>query len=353
MRLEVFRESSPSPEFESKWRDILASDPHATPFQSPDWHRIWWRHYGGDRRPLTLAAHEGNDLVGLYPLMRSRGAWRVIRPSGIGPADYLQPLIRPGYESALELFAESIAAMDDVDLVDLQQAREDKPSVTISGEVIDQARCLVLQLPPTYDEFLGSLGKSLRFDCKRLGKPPFSTGAAELETVGADDVSAGLEILFEQHRLRWRKRGLPGVFIGRSRKFHLEWAATAASRGWLRLQVLRSEGKPIGALYGMAMGGTTYFYQCGFDPDYKALSPGTLLVAHTIRQAIEEGRLVFDFMRGDEPYKRRWKPQQEFGNRRTLASAGTLRGSIGLKWNVRASIVEQRLRARFEGKGLR
>ena len=36
------------------------------------------------------------------------------------------------------------------------------------------------------------------------------------------------------------------------------------------------------------------------------LSPGSLCVAQAVRLAIEEGLEVFDFLRGDEPYKHRW-----------------------------------------------
>ena len=69
---------------------------------------------------------------------------------------------------------------------------------------------------------------------------------------------------------------------------------------------------------------TTYYYQAGFDPNNGSISPGTFLVAHTIRKAIEEGSKHFDFMRGDEPYKRRWKPQHVHRNLRLIASANGL-----------------------------
>ena len=56
----------------------------------------------------------------------------------------------------------------------------------------DQARCLVLDLPPTYDTFLATLGKSLRYDVRRLDKSPFKEGKATIE-----NPPDGLDILFE------------------------------------------------------------------------------------------------------------------------------------------------------------
>ena len=103
----------------------------------------------------------------------------------------------------------------------------------------------------------------------------------------------------------------------------------------------------------MALGKTVYYYQAGFDPEMNAFSPGNLLVAETIREAIEEGRLHFDFMRGDEPYKRRWKPQHAWSNLRVLIPGQSLRGDVALRWNEMAYATEKKLRARFEGPGVK
>ncbi|KXK17907.1 MAG: Protein involved in cellulose biosynthesis (CelD) [Armatimonadetes bacterium OLB18] len=43
----------------------------------------------------------------------------------------------------------------------------------------------------------------------------------------------------------------------------------------LRLAGLRVDGNPAGALYAMVWGKSCYFYQSGFSPEFKSLSPGT------------------------------------------------------------------------------
>lgn len=354
MRFEFARPESAFEARRDEWRALVPACRSATPFQTPEWVEIWAKHYLGRREPRTLFGFEGNDLMLVYPLMAGVGPWRTLRPMGIGPSDYLHPLIAPGSESATNELAAFLSDLPGFDIVDLQQIRSDRAAARPQGATcIEQARCLVLDLPDTYDQFLATLGKSLRFDVRKLGKEPFASGNARISTATVDSVGDGLSILFEQHRKRWRKRGLPGVFFGRAARFHQQWAHVASKNGWLRLQVLEVQGVPIGALYGMALGETTYFYQCGFDPAYSTMSPGTLLVGDTIRQAIEEGRRTFDFLRGDEPYKRRWKPQSEYPNQRFILPGAGLRGRIGLSWNDRMSRIEQRLRARFEGKGLR
>ena len=49
--------------------------------------------------------------------------------------------------------------------------------------------------------------------------------------------------------------------------------------------------------------GSVGLYNSGFDPAHAELAPGIVLLAHVIRDAIERGVPVFDFLRGEEPYK--------------------------------------------------
>ena len=341
-------------ELSGPWRDLVGDAPDATPFQTFEWHETWWKHYGGFRAPLAVCIYEGDDLVGLMPFTRTHGPWRTIRPMGIGPSDYLHPLARTGYEEPVaRLIFDTLASSKNVDLIDLHQMRETKALAVVSkGVKIEQTTCLVLDLPETYEAYLATLGKSLRYDVRKLDKSLFNTGRAAIEQISANNIDQGMDILFEQHKLRWRKRGLPGAFLGRGIRFHREWAPKAARNGWLWLSVLRVDGEPIGAIYAMRLGETAFYYQAGFDPSKGAVSPGTLLVAHTIRRAIEEGAKHFDFMRGDEPYKRRWKPQHVHHNLRLIAPTPGLLGNLGSSWNQFGSSVETRIRARLEGRGL-
>ncbi len=354
LRVEMRRGADLFESLSGAWKELVKLAPAATPFQTFEWQQTWWRYYGGLREPLAAAVFEGDDLVGLMPFFRTKGPWRTLRPMGMGPSDYLHPLAIDGYESAVsEGIVEAIRSTKNIDLVDLHQIRETQAFAdAFVGTRIEQATCLVLDLPKTYEAYLETLGKSLRYDVRKLDKSLFKTGKAKIERVVPEQINQGMDILFEQHKLRWRKRGLPGAFLGRAINFHKAWAAQAAQNQWLWLSILTLEGTPIGAIYAMALGKTAYYYQAGFNPEKGSVSPGTLLVAHTIRQAIEEEMQHFDFMRGDEPYKRRWKPQHIHRNIRLIASQPGVLGNLGSSWNQAGSLVEGRVRARLEGRGL-
>lgn len=342
------------------WREVVADCPSATPFQTWEWQSTWFRHLGRGRRPHIWTLWEGNDLVGLFPMVKVRRIWSVLRPMGCGPSDYLQPVARRGWEPRVsESLCGYLQGASGIDLVDLHQVRETldfAQKQLVSGEpqrTLEQAKCLALDLPETFDAYVASLGKSLRYDVRRLDKLAGPEGAAKVETVTHEGVPQAMDLLFEHHLRRWKKRGLPGAFLGRRiRTFHHEWAKLAADEDWLRVSLLHLDGQCVGAIYAMAMHDATYFYQSGFDPVRGSISPGTLLVAHTIRQAIEEGRLRFDFMRGDEPYKRRWKPQKAYRNLRFLMPGNGWLSKGAVAWNGAGFRIESGLRSRLEGKGL-
>ncbi len=337
------------------WRELVRDAGNATPFQTFEWQDTWFRHFGGAKTPVALGAFEGEDLVGWWPMVRSKGVWPVLRPMGKGPSDYLHPTVRAGATGVLEEMGAAISEVDSA-LVDLHQVRSDLAPGLAEGiqnlrhEPIPQATCLVLTLDPSFEAYVQSLSKSLRYDVRRAGKPPFSTGEAAIEVAHGSNVSESLEHLFRLHAMRWRRRWQPGAFPSRLRQFHLEWAARAEAKGWLELSILRLNGEPIGALYAMSVGGTTYYYQAGMDPSQNSISPGTLLVADAIRRAVSRGDKKFDFLRGDEGYKRRWQPQDSFTNYRYLAGDTGVRAGLGAKWNRFGSRIEEKVRARLEAR---
>lgn len=284
----------------------------------------------------------------------SSGPWRALRVVGTGQSDYLHALVRKGYASRVrETLWEQTSTLKDVDLIDFHQWREDFGPGPDDCDQLTQATCLSIDLPSSYEQYLSTIGKSLRFDCRRLDKKPFSNNEARIvdsETIGLDNA---LDAFFDLHASRWHKRGLPGAFAFKAlQSFHKEAARRLAESGFLRLSVLEAEGSAVGAIYAMQVVGTRFFYQCGFDPEKKALSPGTLLVAHAIKSSIEEGSRSFDLMRGDEPYKRRWNPQHSKCNLRYIQSLSTGRGTVGRRINNATAQIEAKVRSRLEGRGL-
>lgn len=75
-----------------------------------------------------------------------------------------------------------------------------------------------------------------------------------------------------------------------------------------RLYVLSHQGAPLASLLMFYFGESALYYQAGWDPDspLASQSPGVVVMANSIRDAIQEGLRYYEFLRGDESYKTRW-----------------------------------------------
>lgn len=335
-----------------EWEELVRSGSFVTPFQAPEWVMTWWKYFNQGKSPYIFTVREGNDLIGMMPMYETNFPLRSLKSMGRGYSDYLHPLVRSGYERSFSaLLSEHLCGLRDVDLVDLQHIRETHSLLELMSDakVIDQDGCYVLDLPSNFEEYVGSLSKSLRYDVRSKARMLAKSEDAVIHTVSdPSEVDQGLEALFVLHSRRWRKRGLPGSFATkRVRSFHKEYARLALSKGRLRLSTLTFGGEPIGAIYAMCVGKRYFFYQSGFDPDQKSLSPGTVLISHTIKCAIEEGAEEFDFMRGAEAYKARWKPQRLHKNVRLLRSYTPVRGLLGEFLSVSVTRAKNRINAQL------
>src|SRR5215207_3604295 len=125
--------------------------------------------------------------------------------------------------------------------------------------------------------------------------------------------------LIDLHRQRWTARHEPGVLGTQEvQRFHLDAAPRLLAAEMLRLYGLRIQGRVIGVYYGFAHRGRAYGYLSGFDPGSASQSPGTVLLAHAIREAAREGCREFHFLRGQEPYKYAWGAVDRWNRRRSL-----------------------------------
>jgi CelD/BcsL family acetyltransferase involved in cellulose biosynthesis len=84
-----------------------------------------------------------------------------------------------------------------------------------------------------------------------------------------------------------------------------------AEREACRLWFLDTPAGPIAAFVTIEWDGTVGLYNSGFDPERAALSPGVVLLAQVVRDAIARDRRTFDFLRGEERYKYEFEPVAE------------------------------------------
>ena len=94
-------------------------------------------------------------------------------------------------------------------------------------------------------------------------------------------------------------------------RFFREGTLALAAAGWARLWFLESAGAPVASFLCLEFAGSVGLYNSGFDPAHAGLAPGIVLLAHVIQDAIDRRLPTFDFLRGEEPYKRGFGPVSE------------------------------------------
>jgi CelD/BcsL family acetyltransferase involved in cellulose biosynthesis len=110
-----------------------------------------------------------------------------------------------------------------------------------------------------------------------------------------------LDALFALNAARWGGRASPFV---KKEEFHRDFAQCALERGWLRLWFLELDGRAAAAWYGFRYAGVQFGYQAGRDPSLDSLSVASILLTHTIRDALNDGVHTYRFLHGGEAYKR-------------------------------------------------
>jgi CelD/BcsL family acetyltransferase involved in cellulose biosynthesis len=284
-----------------EWRELWDRCPDATPFQRPEWLVPYARHFGVE--PLAVALRRGRRLAGLVlGQIAQESGERVLRLLGAGVTDHLDVLLEDPADAAelLDALIEC-ARCDRADLDDL--------GATSAVLAWRPAAALRSGFSPVLDLAAGAeaVPQQRRDELKYLRRRAARNWGVRFETASRETLRELMQALFTLHEARWRERGETGVLAHPAvRAFHQEAAAALLDAGLLRLYALRLDGHIAAVHYGFAGHRRASYYLGGFDPALDKLSPGTLVVGHAIEQAIAEGCLEFDFLRGREPYKYRW-----------------------------------------------
>jgi CelD/BcsL family acetyltransferase involved in cellulose biosynthesis len=301
--------------------NALAGD---IPFNRHEWLESWWRHYAGagdELFVLSLRRPDG-ELVGIAPWYRATalGRLRVLRQLGSGEvaSDYVGILADPRHvESVANELSRWLAdeAAAEWELIEIDAVRADDAAIkhTVDGmrareHLVDERvgyQTWQVPLAKTWEEHVARLSKSRREQLRRLKRRSLDIGrAVPREAKSEEDVELGLRILADLHQRRRESLGDTGCFASpRFAQFHAEVARRFFDLGRLRLRWLEYNGQPGAVEYSLTGGDTVYYYQSGLDPAFFDEQPGWAALVASLGDAIEEGYHVFDFLRGDEPYK--------------------------------------------------
>jgi CelD/BcsL family acetyltransferase involved in cellulose biosynthesis len=296
----------------AEWAGLLTQCPAPVPFVTPAWQRVWLTHFRGDRDVHILTAREGERLIGVAPLVIDGDRAELVGHYSI--CDYMDVVVTPGFEASFFTSVFERLAKEGIANLDLRGILESSPTCANAAEAAaafgysaereEEALSPSVQLPGSWEEYLGSLSKKDRHELRRkLRRLESAGGSVELRVVTEQaEAETMLDTLFRLMRISSHHKeeflDRPGM-----QDFFREMTAAMAAEGMLRFYFLTFDGQAVASVLNFDLGGRLYMYNSGYDPDYSHYAVGLMSKTLLIKDAIENGRTCVDFLRGGEGYK--------------------------------------------------
>lgn len=309
----------------AEWNELLSESDASNPFLTWEWMHTWWTHLADGSALRLMAVRDGGQLIALAPLRAVNATlpWFArleFLGTGHAGSDYLDIIVRRGrYDDALDALAPHLSG--DAIALRLGHLRPASFAARLaaalseagwSSATVDDGTCPVIPLAGlTFDSYLATRGASHRANVRRRLKALQQRGEVRFDRVTTHRERCDmLATLVRFHERRFKEQGGSSAFMTPAVvAFQDDATRLALDRGWLRMYVLRLNGHTAAVMYGFRWGGRFYFYQHGFDEAWRAHSVGLVLMALTIRAAIDECAAEFDMLWGAEPYKFLWAPE--------------------------------------------
>jgi len=252
-------------------------------------------------------------MVGLVPCFHH--VWDGALQStliGSGITDYLDPYIAPGFEEEVLLkLGAYLDADSSLEVLNWQDLSSETPlkkmsvSARLNLRTVPDAACSEIPLPSDAEAYWRARSNDLRRNVRRYSAKAEAHGQLDFQVDEGNSPNV-LNALFSLHAARWAQRGESGMVIANhSEAFLRDVSQLSSALGWLRLLSLWLDSRIVGVIFGLSYKSKIYGYLSAFHPEH-SFGPGRILLSKSIEHAIETGHTAWNFLRGEEPYKKSW-----------------------------------------------
>lgn len=321
VKLDVFNDKNLFDNLRSEWNDLAHRSISDLIFLTWEWQSTWWDAYQPGELWVLSVRDEDDKLIGIAPWFISQeDGERIVRCIGCEDVtDYLDVIVDEDYvEAVFRCIADHLAAnrqhFDRINLCNIPEKSITRTSfaeaLSLCGFSVSETQmevCPIIELPESWDDFLGNMKKKqrheLRRKIRRIGGAPAEVDwyIVGQDTSLDDELEKFLELMAasdpEKEKFLEDEQHV---------KFFKNFVEIAHERGWLQLAFLTIGEQPAAAYLNFIYGNQVLVYNSGLNfVDFGEFSPGIVLLAYLIEHAIDNKREVFDFLRGNETYKYR------------------------------------------------
>jgi CelD/BcsL family acetyltransferase involved in cellulose biosynthesis len=281
-------------------------------FMLPGWLDAWWQSFGTGYMAQPLLVCRDGEIIGVAPLKMKDGVASFIGDNSV--CDYLDFITAPSAEEPFATALLDYLKSQGVRILLLETLRPDSVAcVSVAQEAQRRGWALdiscietsdEMELPSDWDNYLASLRSHQRRDIERKIRQLEKVAPLRLEVLC--DTMAGeteLDTLF--HMMADSRRDKGQFLTENMRTYFYRLASALAGYGLLRLAFLYAGVVRVAGVLYFDYHDRIYLYNSGYVPQYAGLNAGLVSKLYVIRQAIADGKKVFDFLKGPEVYKTR------------------------------------------------
>ena len=281
-------------------------------FVLPWWLKTWWDTFGENNDPEILAGYRQGKLIGLAPLSIQDKTARFI--GGENVCDYQDMIVASNHHHEFLNAILVYLKKKGIRFLQLGTLRPDSISLTQLPDLAKQMGYTVeysqvafsyeIILPDSWESYLYMLKGKQRHEIRRKLRRLNEAGDVQFRVLErSDEISEAMETFFSLFKA---SRPDKSEFLTEQMmSFFRLLAQRMAQQGFLRLFFLDIDRVPAAGVMCFDFNDTLFLYNNGYNPQFSHLSPGFLSKVYSIRDGIEQGKLRYDLLKGDEGYKKR------------------------------------------------
>ena len=339
--------------FRLVWQSLLLKTRDATFFQSLDWLETFWRHFGSDKQLRVLVVSSAGEVVGIVPLVV------VTEPTRVGPVRFLTyplhdwgsfygpigPNPTASLMAAMRHLRETPRDWDvldlrwiDVDRADHGRTERSMSQVGFRPQKQPWMRGSVVDLPETWDEYWKARPRKWRENVRRCGRRLDDLGKVEYVRYRPEGIAYGdadprwdlFDACIKIAGKSWQSESATGNTLSSKEveDFLRDVHEIAVRAGAVDLNLVLVDGRPVAFAYNYHMDGRVFGLRKGYDPEFRAGSPGVVLDHLMLEDGHGRGDRHYDLGVGAYQAKRYWITSEATSYRMTHFRSDVARAQV-------------------------
>ncbi len=324
LTIEFLRTRKESFAIEGEYSRLYESLSHPNAYLSPEWVYTWLLSLGRKYEVYFITCRLGGRLIGVWPFFECplRVLGTALMPAAAHAGDLFDPIAEElAQEPLLQALCGAVKEFSFawLPLVSMDFTRRVlQPYLLekrVPGLLRKRAPRILIGLDrfKDFNSYLETIfgpktRQNLRRKIRRLGE---EGEVAVLSLQTPEEITPWMDEVMTMERTCWKGRKGVGIFQRADyRAFYKLLMQNLAERGRFRLSLLTVGGRLAAYEIGVLGSDSYCMHSMAYNHEFKAYSPGRLLMLRVVEKCIEERRNVYDFMQNDQEFKRQMSTHQ-------------------------------------------